>query len=310
VGDDRLISAISEETCNAVVMFLDTLQLLGFEKKVPLHARNGDLPDEPARLLLLMGNLRYFRDEHFVSSINTPHPRFLAFYQSQFGVEFPQAYVQQLKESADALELMLLRKYLQLMLKPSSWSVLHSFSQSGFHWYKNRKMGVDEPPIEVRPEIMEVLLSVVDIHAMLFSAFGQRISRSDTSSLVSRGMRMVVDTITTAFVHAFRIPDMYSRDGAWQLYIDLSMVYWVLEVYLEDTSSGAALQEVLRVANQVATSGLDDVKIRRDVVKRGSVALLSSTQEATKDLWAAVRDTGVEEARPTVRKHKGKMPKK
>jgi len=283
VANEDLITEIGLATLACVGIFLDNIQYLAFDPLAPACELD-EAPEEEQRLILLISNLRYFRDVLIVRSGTNPHPRFMALYQEQFGVDFPAEHIKSLCDWSDALEMMLVQRYVLLKSQPICSTIIRSFACSGFHWCKNHSHELTEAPLGVRPEVMEVLLEVVAVHAELTSAFGA-VAKSETGP-VRRGMALVVDAVVIAFMQGHRLPDEYSQDGAWQLLVDLSFAEWVLDVYTS-AKSREALRDVVQAANIMAqTSG---GKPRRDEVGKGVMRILEQTKRSTEFIWGGIR---------------------
>jgi len=290
VADVDLIAAIGRSTLTCVAIFFDNLHHIVSDPQAPANML-ATAPNEEKRVLLLLANLRYFRDIFIVhSSRDNPNPRLVVLFQSCFGAEFPEEHVTSLVEWADTLEHVLLRRYVLLKTQPLRATIMSSFACVGFHWTKNFHDTQTEAPFSVRPEVMEVLLEVVAVHSELNSSFGINaagaIIAKEPNGPVRRGMPLIVDAVVIAFIQASRIPDQYSQDGAWQLLVDLSFVEWVLEIYMSPLSR-STLRDVVQTANQIssATGG----KSRRDEVSRANETILSKTKNATEGIWAGIR---------------------
>jgi len=207
-------------------------------------------------------------------------------YKLNFDVTFDPSLVDTICEWANALELMLVQRYVLLKSDPICKVISKSFGISGFHWTKNYSLDLTEEPLNVRPEVMEVLLEVVSVHAELTSYFGN--TARDDRSPVRRGMAMIVDAVIIAFIQAHRVPDEYSQDGAWQLLVDLEFVEWVLNCFMS-LNSRESLQDVVHFAQNMAQ--IKGGKSRRDDVKKGKERILSETKRSTEYIWGGVRDS-------------------
>merc|ERR1711865_2169 len=182
----------------------------------------------------------------------------------------------------DCLEQLMLNRYVFLKAQKLNAQITNSVMCTQFQWNKNKDLICDEPPYQVRSQVMEMLLSLVAVHSELYAHFA--INQRETRGPYVKGLMAIVDSIATAFTVSARMPDRYSQDGAWQFLVDVKFVNFVVDKYRSEYASHAFQDLENKFLGAAAAKGA----LRRKQVLETAERILRKTKEDTEHLFSCL----------------------
>jgi len=262
-------------------IFLDNIHYLAFGSSPAKDL----LKQEHMRLLYLINDVRQCKSVKLHDVLND--------FERRFDMKPDAAQKEELEAVAgknqlvDCLEQLMLNRYVflkaQSLNKMISDSVIPAESSTRcFAWDKNHDNTCDEEPYQVRSQVMEMLLSLVNVHSELYAHFAQH--QRETRGPYVKGIMAIVDSIATAFTVSARMPDRYSQDGAWQFLVDVKFVNFVVDKYRSEYASHAFQDLENKFLGAAAAKGA----LRRKQVLETAERILRKTKEDTEHLFSCL----------------------
>lgn len=275
-GSRALVSRCGHNILELFKIFLDNVHYLAFGGS-PACA---NLNQEHMRLLYLINDVRQCKSVKLHDVLND--------FERRFEMPPDAAQKQEIEDVAgknklvDCLEQLMLNRYVFLKAQILNQRIVESVMGARFDWSKNHDMACDEPPYQVRGQVMEMLLCLVAVHSELYTHFAQH--QREARGPYVKGIVAIVDSIATAFTVSARMPDRYSQDGAWQFLVDIKFVNYVVDKYRSEYASHAFQDLENKFLGAAAAKGAN----RRQQVQEKAEQILRSTRESTEHLFSCL----------------------